>query len=341
MGRQSAHGQHRPLRLPAAVLARGRALHQRLTLAARTRPSRIAPAELDYEALAVFARLGFYLNEDTPFRGISAMPPGARLEWRAGRLSVGGARHRVTVQAISRSSAIDAYIERFRAAVARRPPPDAGFVLPLSGGRDSRHILLQLLADGHAPTGCLTMRSVWPRDDQDARVAAQLAARVGLPVEVVAQPGMDPATELRKNQLTGYCADQHGWMVAMADALQTRTTCAYDGIAGDILSSGIFLRKGWLELIRAGRFEELARLLCAPGEARLRVIGSPQGHRLLPLDGAVARIATELCPARRGAEPGGLVPFLEPHAARDRSRAVLHTRFHPHGLRAIPGPRCL
>ena len=57
-------------------------------------PAGAGPAELDYEALAVFARLGFYLNEDTPFRGISAMPPGGRLEWRAGKLSVGGARHR-------------------------------------------------------------------------------------------------------------------------------------------------------------------------------------------------------------------------------------------------------
>ena len=39
--------------------------------------------DVDHDALTVFARLGFFLNEDTPFRGISAMPPGGRLEWRA------------------------------------------------------------------------------------------------------------------------------------------------------------------------------------------------------------------------------------------------------------------
>ena len=45
-----------------------------------------APADLDYEALAVFLRLGFFLGEDTPFRAIRVLPPNAVFEWSAGAL---------------------------------------------------------------------------------------------------------------------------------------------------------------------------------------------------------------------------------------------------------------
>jgi asparagine synthase (glutamine-hydrolysing) len=162
--------------------------------------------ELDHEALAVFVRLGFFIGEDTAFRGVSAMPPGGRLEWRAGQLAVHEARPQVHTQQIARLKAIDQYIECFRVAMARRPPPAAGCVVPLSGGRDSRQILLELLAVGHRPQRCITARSVWPRDDEDARVAAELGARLGVPVHVVAQTPLDAATELRKNLLTGFGA---------------------------------------------------------------------------------------------------------------------------------------
>ena len=41
-----------------------------------------ADASLDYPALAVFLRLGFFIGEDTPFKHIKALPPSADLRWQ-------------------------------------------------------------------------------------------------------------------------------------------------------------------------------------------------------------------------------------------------------------------
>ena len=47
-------------------------------------------------------------------------------------------------QSLSRSAAMDLYAQVFREAVRRRIPDDRRWVLPLSGGQDSRHILFTL-----------------------------------------------------------------------------------------------------------------------------------------------------------------------------------------------------
>ena len=131
-----------------------------------------APPGLDEDALAVFLRLGFFLGEDTPFASVRALPPAATLRWADGRLSLAGGPPRLPPQSMSRDAAVDAYIALFRQAMQRRPSPEAPAILPLSGGRDSRHILLELCASGRKPACCLTVRNFPPRADEDARVAA-------------------------------------------------------------------------------------------------------------------------------------------------------------------------
>ena len=41
---------------------------------------------LDTDAIAVFLTIGHFVGEDTPFRAIRALPPAAKLTWRAGGL---------------------------------------------------------------------------------------------------------------------------------------------------------------------------------------------------------------------------------------------------------------
>ncbi|HZO32460.1 MAG TPA: asparagine synthetase B family protein, partial [Chloroflexota bacterium] len=131
-----------------------------------------APADLDEAALAVFLRTGYFVGEDTAFRAIRALPPNARLEWSGGRLHVSGGLPLPPRQTMTRDEAIDAYIPLFREAVRRRLPAEGPgepeLVMPLSGGRDSRHILLELLLLGCRPAFCLTVRHHLPRVDQDA-----------------------------------------------------------------------------------------------------------------------------------------------------------------------------
>src|SRR5437867_3914137 len=95
--------------------------------------------ELDEDALAVFMRLGYFLGSDTPLRAIRAvMPP----------------IERVHCSELQRGALIDEYIERFRAAIQRTLPCEHPAVL-LSGGRDSRHILLELVRSG-VKADCIT-----------------------------------------------------------------------------------------------------------------------------------------------------------------------------------------
>lgn len=266
-----------------------------------------APTDLDEAALAVFLRLGFFLGEDTPVRAIRALPPDATLSWRAGRLRVSGRLSVARPQALSRSAAIDGYIGLFRAAIARRLVPDDDVAVPLSGGRDSRHILLELCRAGRRPRLCVTMRHFPPRPDEDAVVAAEVARAVGVPHVVLPQRGTRIAAEVRKNRITGFCADEHAWILPLADYLSGRVRHVYDGIGGDVLSSGLFLTAERLALFEAGRFEDLAALLFECPESRLARLLAPGWAARLGRDVAIARLVTEL--ARHADAPNPVGSF--------------------------------
>jgi asparagine synthase (glutamine-hydrolysing) len=228
-----------------------------------------APADLDEAGLAVFLRLGFFIGQDTPFRAIRALPPAATLEWRDGELRVSGGFTLVRTQPLGRSEAVDAYVSLFRAAMQRRLPSADEVALPLSGGRDSRHILLELYASGHRPSFCLTVRHFSPRTDQDADIAARLTRALGLPHVVLDQPESRLRAELKKNVQTGFGTDEGTAFMAMGDYLAGRAAIVFDGIGGDVLSAGLFLNAAELALFESGRFAELAEHLCSRwGESR-------------------------------------------------------------------------
>jgi hypothetical protein len=107
-----------------------------------------APTGFDEAALAVFLRLGFFLGDDTPFQSIRTLPRTARSP-EAGTVTISGGYRFVRPQRLSRDAAIDGFIDLFRQAMSRRPPVGQDVVVPLSGGRDSRHILLELCESGH------------------------------------------------------------------------------------------------------------------------------------------------------------------------------------------------
>jgi asparagine synthase (glutamine-hydrolysing) len=252
-----------------------------------------APPDLDEPALAVFLRLGFYLGEDTPFRAIRALPPNATLEWQDGRLHVSGHRAAPRPQPLSRSAAIDGYVDLFRAAIARRLVDD-DVAVPLSGGRDSRHILLELCRVRRKPRIAVTMRVFPPRSGDDAAVAAQLAATLGVAHVVLPRCTTWLDAEVRKNRRTGFCADEHAWILPLADYLRGRVRCAYDGIGGDVLSSGLFLSAERLALFDAGRIEQLAVHLLSRREVYVARLLRSQWAARLGRDVAVARLAREL-----------------------------------------------
>lgn len=256
-----------------------------------------ASKELDDAALAVFLRIGFFLGEDTPFRQIRALPPGARITESAGEWRLKATPFSPIKDGIvpTRSIAIAEFGKRFQTAVDHLVPDDQNRVcLPLSGGRDSRHILLALLNGGNRPASCVTLKHFPPKSNEDARIAAELAAALGVP-HVIIEPSRDPINaELKKNELTNFCADEHAWAVELGRYVhEGGFNVLYDGIAGDVLSAGLFLTPENLNLYRRGKLVELAELMLGH-EEHLQKMLTPAAYHRWRRELAVEKLVTEL-----------------------------------------------
>jgi asparagine synthase (glutamine-hydrolysing) len=193
---------------------------------------------LDHEAIRTFLRFGSFLNGDTAFQGIKRASPAPII---------------VRPIEITREQAIEGYIELFRQAVARLDAP----IITLSGGRDSRHILLELHRQGRLPSEAVTVRT--PGKQQHI-FAAQVAERVGIPHRILeCEPLLCVEYEREKNARTHFLALEHGWAVPAMRYLAGRS--CWDGIGGDVLSAGLFLNEHRVSCFEQGRLDELAESL--------------------------------------------------------------------------------
>jgi len=265
-----------------------------------------APTELDEAGLAVFLRMGFFVGEDTPFRFIRALPPDAILGWDDGKVQVSGGLTIGRAAHYSRNEAIDGYISLFRAAIRRRIPPSEDFAIPLSGGRDSRHILLELCEAGYRPRFCVTLRHFPPSNNTEAECASQVAAVLDLNHVILDQPESQFQAEFRKNVKTSFCTDEHPHFMVLADYLRGKVDALFDGIGGDILSAGLFLNAERLGLFTSGRIAELAHLLLEREPVLKRLLSRAQ-YRRFSLDLAMSRLIPEL--ARHADAPNPVASF--------------------------------
>ena len=232
-----------------------------------------APTDLDHEALAVFGGLGHYLGDDTPLAGVRAVPPDGGLRWD-GRLQTFGQFPPGSDRAdVDRDEAIVRFLDAFRDAVWRRVRAAAPIVLPLSGGHDSRHILLALCELGRPPAACITITQYPPIAADDVEVARRLCRRLGIPHEVVA-PLPRIEAELRKNVTCNFLADENAWYVPLADRLRDCGATLH-GLAGDMLATDLLQLRSWVALLRAGDLSALADGILARG-------GQPGGRTRAP-----------------------------------------------------------
>jgi asparagine synthase (glutamine-hydrolysing) len=250
--------------------------------------------EVDYDALGVFLRLGFFLGEDTPFKAVKSVPPAASIRWTPGSLDVNGTISFAPHIDLRRDEAIEAYALTFRTAVERHAEPEDRIVHPLSGGRDSRHLLLELCAIGRMPDYCVTSRFFPPRATDDVEVAAALADAVGLRHVVLDQTQPQLAAERRKNELTGFCSDEHVWALTLVDHLDGGGAAIFDGLCGGVLSAGAFSPPGRLRLYREDRLHELADRLIVSEEFILAGMLTRDLYARVPAEAARERIVSEL-----------------------------------------------
>lgn len=267
-----------------------------------------APGTLDDSALAVFLRMGFMVGADTPFEAIRAVAPGAG-RWPNGPASTG--YDHPAAHALTRDQAIDGFIELFRDAVHRRLPGAGEFALPLSGGRDSRHVLFELLRQGARPRYCVTIPRCPPTPPEDERIAAAVTTAAGVPHLVLPQAASRFAAEHRKNWATGLCADEHAWFVAMIDQLEGHAALVYDGLGGSLSVASRFVSPDNLRMMRQGRTDEVAdRLLTLSASYTEDILEQIERRSTLrsSRERAVARLSKEL--ARHASAPD---PFRSFH----------------------------
>jgi len=280
--------------------------------------------------------LGFFVGEDTPFKAIRALPPGGRLAWSPGDLRVNGGAPAVAPTRPSRDAAMDDYIERFRLAMARRRPPDAPYALPLSSGRDSRHILLELCRMGCPPRLCLTGRRYPPTSREDALIAPQVARAMNVEHRFF----VDPLPRFRRESAAilaqNLCADEGHWLFGVFGRLSELGPVTYHGLAGDVLSASRLLTRTGLDLFERGRLEELALHLISQWhkDEQLDRFLNPGQLARYSRDRAIARLVSELEKHRQAANPISQFYFFN----RTRREIVLPPAFALAGLEMVHYP---
>ena len=182
-----------------------------------------APKDLDYDALAVFLRIGLFIGDDTPFKHIKSLPPDVSFFWGIGNLTIVGNYPVSKPVDISEDNAIDQFIALFRQSMQRRLSADEKFILPLSGGKDSRHILLELDHLGCRPESTITLRPYPPYYDEDIRVAGMVSEALGIDHTALERKNSYFVDELRALEITSYVSDEHAWFLALADHLKNKT----------------------------------------------------------------------------------------------------------------------
>jgi len=266
----------------------------------------VGGVEFDDNAFAVFLRFGYLIGEDTLFRSIRAVPAGSTLTWQRGDLKIESAGiidHKPLT--ISRAEAVETYAGLFQRSIERTLPPNDDFFVPLSGGRDSRHILFAVRKANRRPT-CVTLIHPPPRPNEDARISKQICESLKLEHALLDQPSSRFESEIRKNERSGFCATEHGWFLPLGDFLEARGLPVYDGIAGDVLTGGMFLTEERLRLYEQGRLEELAETILSP-EGYLPKFLSRTAYRDFARDKAIAHLVKEL--ARHTNQPNPVGSF--------------------------------
>lgn len=219
-----------------------------------------ADPQLDAVANAVFHRVGFYVGNDTGFAKIKVLPPNGTLRWSANGWDVSGAHLEVRDQDWTKERAIEALIDVPRHALGRFLGAwDGGISLPISGGRDSRHTLLEMGHLGRLPDETLTYHHTGAQLNAEAKSARALAEYMGVHHKMLGHPRKRVRDSMRGLLLTQLCADEIGQMMPLHDYLAGSANAVIDGVDGDFLGAPHDEDENYFQLSQSGAYDRLAR----------------------------------------------------------------------------------
>ena len=272
---------------------------------------RMDSVEINKEAVAIFLRLWQYIGNDTPFSGVQILPANSELIWEKGQINIRQKSVQISSSAwqqLSYHEAVDTYIQLFASAITRRIPPDGAFTVPITGGRDSRHILLELYRQQTLPSECVTLLMRPPASQEDVRVAGLLTEALGIRHRVIPRPESFLDTIEADIHLTQYCGGSHTWAPPLAKSLVGRYHTVYDGLAGSILSSGFMVDKERADFFARGDLNKLALVLLSGNEKRIHRELKHEWLNDYPLELAANRLTIEL--AKHVDAPNPMMSYL-------------------------------
>ncbi|WP_282609444.1 hypothetical protein [Pelagibius sp. Alg239-R121] len=253
-----------------------------------------APIDWDDDAMAVFIRRHSFLGEDTPFKKIRTTPPSAKLIWQNGQMTIKGHRPTSKLQHLKRSTIIEGVIELFSSSIKRRLPESENFYLPLTGGKDSRHILLELARQSSLPKACVTASFPPPFTNQDSEIASLLAKKLDLPHVIIPPSDRGLIDEERKNLHTNFCTIDHGWALPLTQFLQANASESYDGLGLDVYFSTMWHSEKRAALYNEGSFKKLAEDFLGDSENALSLIFTPEIIQRFSRRKALQRLTEEI-----------------------------------------------
>lgn len=297
-------------------------------------------ADLDLESLGFFCRAGFLIGDRTLFDGILRVPSGATLRWSDGRLTIDRPTSRFKDHAPRNiEDAIDGWIERFREAMRRRQPFDTEFAVPLSGGRDSRMMLMELRSLGHEPREVVSFGPASGGDNEDLRIARLIVERLSIPHEVVRTTRRWLDLEQERHAWCGCEAIEHVWMIGLWSYLCSNHHCWYDGLGVGAMTRGELIGPEMLQLLRRGDIEGWCTALYArtasPNEEWVQRITRHAGIDIPDIGETAEYVRTQIEPLLDAPNPLGRFSLdnwgrraiaLNPYGIC-RSTAMVHTPF--------------
>ena len=264
--------------------------------------------DLDDDALSVFFRLQNFVGNSTPFLDIKRVPPATTISWDESGLRESSVPYHQQPTELSRTEAIDAFIDLFRKAMKGKLVHDR-IAVPLSGGRDSRHIIFEMAEHGRLPAACFTLKHIPPRPDEDSRIASIVARRLGCSHVVLEQPRNSVRRELNKFYATNFESNEHTQFQPLVEAIDSNFDSIVDGFGGDFLSNAAQIDEGYVKLAHDRHSTALAIALFdrfCPWFGSEATIRGLFGNRF-DFDRAIAALEVEL--ARHFDEPNPLASF--------------------------------
>lgn len=251
------------------------------------------PARPDAGGIACALHYGQFLGSRTVIEGIKVLPPNARLTWREGHFHLSGGYRHAKPAVLSRDDAIEGYITLFREAIAKALPTSAPIVVPLTGGRDSRHIIFELMQQKATVQETITAQHFPIRNNEDMAIAKLVSAELSIPHHALETRGSYPDAEARKLPELEWLSLEHVFSLPVLDYLEQKPhVTVFDGLGGDVLSAGLYLSAQRHQLFEQGRLEDLARDFCHT--SGIEKLLTSEAKALYGRERAIAAIMEEL-----------------------------------------------